>query len=120
MRRHWPPNGRLAISEFQAVALNNMGNLQSLLGRNEQALKLHTRALTLARQSGGTENEARSLNTIGLTYYALGQYAKALDYHRQSLAMRETFGDWPGQAASLKASGTPCTRWGTTTGRSMP
>ena len=91
--------------DVEALVINNMGNIERLLGNHEQALELHTRALDLSRVSGNKSNEARSLNTIGLTYYALGDYAQALQYHREALAIRRQLADRSAEAASLDSVG---------------
>jgi CHAT domain-containing protein len=88
-----------------AIVLNNMGNVQSLLGRNQEALALHLEALKLSRTSGGKENEARSLNTIGETYVKLGDDKKAIEYYDQALVIRRQTDDLLGLGASLAGAG---------------
>lgn len=102
------------VKSDRANLLNNIGNVESLLGRDREALALHLQALDIAREAGSKEVEARSLNTIGQRYYALGNDAEALRYQTDALALRRTLGDLPGEAASLDALGHTLRRLGET------
>jgi tetratricopeptide (TPR) repeat protein len=73
-----------------AAALAARGNLFQQLGRFQDALDHHEKALTLHRRVGERLGEAIDLNNLGVNEWELGRYTRALDHLTQAL---EAFGE---------------------------
>jgi DNA-binding SARP family transcriptional activator/Tfp pilus assembly protein PilF len=99
-------NLELALEHFQAALvlhhrdgrqrsvasiLHNIGNIYTLKGEFETALKWYLRALDL-RQYASRELLPRLLNGLGYAHYQLGQHTEALNYLTQSLETAEADG----------------------------
>jgi tetratricopeptide (TPR) repeat protein len=74
-------------------------------GQYEQAADHHRQALTLARQIGDRDDEARALNNLGDLYRRTGRYEQAVDHHRLALSRYQDLGDPHGQAKALNGLG---------------
>lgn len=59
-------------------------------------------ALTAARRSNDSANEARVLSGLGLAYYSLGDYDLAIDYHERHLSIARELAD---QSSEMHALG---------------
>jgi serine/threonine protein kinase/Tfp pilus assembly protein PilF len=64
--------------------------LDETFGRAKEALPLIQEALTITRESGNRNMEARALNNIGSVYLGQGQYSDAQTYFERALEIRET------------------------------
>jgi diguanylate cyclase len=84
----------------QALAFNNMGNIQYSWGEMGKALKCHEQSMRLKEERCDISGRAISLNNMGNVYHELGDYARALECHLESLRIRESLGDLPGQQSS--------------------
>jgi tetratricopeptide (TPR) repeat protein len=63
--------------------------LDETFGRSKEALPLLQEALTITRETGNKNIEARALNNLGAVYLAQGQYSDAQTYFESALAIRE-------------------------------
>ncbi|HEX5751965.1 MAG TPA: serine/threonine-protein kinase [Archangium sp.] len=75
----------------RANALNNLGNLHIVLGRHEEALELHTRALAIREKTLGPRHlhVAMSLNNLALLLRLRGRHEEALAMRQRVLSIRE-------------------------------
>lgn len=71
------------------------------LGRFEEAIAFHRRALDLARKAGYRRMEAYQLSGLGLVWRAIGRFDLAIDYFRQSLQIAHEIGDHQEESAQL-------------------
>jgi tetratricopeptide (TPR) repeat protein len=78
---------RVRNRALQAANLDHLGEAYWRLGEAREALRCHEQALTLARQGGNPQREARCLTNIGAVYWSLGQPQEALTYIQQALAL---------------------------------
>ena len=90
----------------EAGCANNLGLLESSLGRYEQAQKYYKQALSICHTIGDRLREGISLNTLGQVNTILGHYAEAQKQLEQSLAIRQSIGDRRGEAFCLHDLGT--------------
>jgi tetratricopeptide (TPR) repeat protein len=94
-----------AGSREVATSLNNLADVVSRRGRNEEALALHEEALALRRALLGPAHEeiANSLNNIAALHYSTGNVESAEAMFRESLEMdRALRGDLhPNVAATM-------------------
>ena len=78
-----------AIANDLHVALSQIhyyrGNLYFPLGRVEDCLIEHQKALQFAQAAASGGNEARALSGLGDAYYSLGQMETALNYFRRCI-----------------------------------
>jgi tetratricopeptide (TPR) repeat protein len=81
---------RVRNRELQAANLDHLGEAYWRLGEAQQALRCHEQALTLARQGGHPQREARCLTNIGAAYWILGQPQEAREYHERALTIFRT------------------------------
>jgi serine/threonine protein kinase len=63
--------------------------LDETFGRSKEALPLLQEALTITRDSGNRDLEARALNNLGAVYLAQGQYSDAQTYFERALEIRQ-------------------------------
>ena len=63
--------------------------LDETFGRSKEALPLLQEALTITRDTGNRNLEARALNNLGAVYLAQGQYSDAQTYFERALEIRE-------------------------------
>jgi tetratricopeptide (TPR) repeat protein len=63
--------------------------LDDTFGRSKEALPLLQEALTIARDSGNRDLEARALNNLGAVYLVQGQYSDAQTYFERALQIRQ-------------------------------
>jgi DNA-binding SARP family transcriptional activator len=71
----------------EARALTQLGIVDSLQGRCEQATGQFQQALALYRDSGDEFGEARVLSNLGVVCRRQGRYQEATDYYRQARAL---------------------------------
>jgi tetratricopeptide (TPR) repeat protein len=94
---------------WQALSLNNLGEVYRALGEYRKALECHQKALALRQQlyPGPHPDVALSLSYLGVVSHALGEYAQALEYHQKALALFQQLypGPHPSVAASLNNLG---------------
>ena len=85
--------------------LSNLASLMFAIGDFDESLRLHARALALARRASVRFAESSSLYGLGVAYYALGDLGLARRYLEESLARRPADLDAPGRVKSLRALG---------------
>jgi tetratricopeptide (TPR) repeat protein len=71
----------------EAVALTNKGNCHWSLGNYQQAIDLHTQALTIHRDTGERLWEAFVLAYLGRCHASLGGYRQAIELQAQALTI---------------------------------
>jgi len=81
----------------EAMALNNLGLIEILLGQYEQARESAVRALKLAREVGSTDEQANANNLLGVVHMATGRLPQALTQFELALAAYERQSDMQGQ-----------------------
>jgi CHAT domain-containing protein len=90
----------------EALILNQIGLIYSVLGEKQKALDFYNQSLPLRRATGDKAGEAATLNNIGAVYDALGQKQTALDYFNQSLPIFWAIGDKAAESITLNNIGT--------------
>lgn len=79
---------------FVATRSNNIANLYSSLGDNEEALRWVKEALYIARKAKASNSEQINfLNTASKVTFALGKYRDAIEYQRAILEVSEKYLD---------------------------
>jgi tetratricopeptide (TPR) repeat protein len=71
---------------WQLNALRNLAYTHSKLGHQQQAIKFHRQALTVARKEKDAETERILFNKIGWDYCQLGDYDLALRFQARAIA----------------------------------
>lgn len=94
---------RAEDSTRQAIALINLGHLQSERGRTDLALQHFEEALPLCRGLGRRDLEADLLNNRGVTLERLGELRTALDSYGAARALFRQLGDGRREAAVLSS-----------------
>lgn len=90
---------------FEAEALYNLGQLYTLQGKYDEALKRHKRALAISRAEKDQLREALTLNEIGEVYALMKNEAKSLANHQVALEIRQALEDKAGMAESYNHIG---------------
>jgi tetratricopeptide (TPR) repeat protein len=85
----------------EATTLNQIGIIDSELGRFQQAADRHRQALALFRTAGDRAGEARALVNVGLDETRLGRYEQATRHQQEALAICRDLGDRFGEARAL-------------------
>ncbi len=85
----------------EAITLNNIGQLSSMLGNQQKAIEYYQQALEILKLIKNPQLEASTFNNIGQSYKFLGDKKKALEYYNQALPLRRQVGDRPGEATTL-------------------
>ncbi len=84
LRREIGDRGGLSLTLMDLSTL-----LDDTFGRSKEALPLLQEALTITRDTGDRNLEARALNNLGAVYLAQGQYSDAQTYFERALEIRE-------------------------------
>ena len=90
---HWTVKQRL-------TALLREGIVARVLGRPREAIRINQEALSIARENGDKESEARILNNLALIHQNLAEYREAIRFGKESLDLRAPT-DHQGRAISL-------------------
>jgi tetratricopeptide (TPR) repeat protein/transcriptional regulator with XRE-family HTH domain len=85
----------------EASALNSLGNVEWLWGRNEEAAGHYEQALALSRACGDRREQARALSNRGLVDIRHGWHDLARERWREALVLFRELGDLLGQARVL-------------------
>ncbi|MFF4588593.1 tetratricopeptide repeat protein [Streptomyces sp. NPDC001388] len=72
--------------------------IHTRLAQPEQAAAHHRQAITIYRENGDRDGEARALNGLGEAARANGRHTDALPHHTDALTIAEDIGN-PGQQA---------------------
>ncbi len=90
--------GPLSNHPAQMHALNGLGYVHWMLGRNEQAGDHYSRALKAAQALGEPVGESNALNGLGQVCWTLGRYEQAVDHFERALRIAEAIGDRVGES----------------------
>ena len=82
----------LGVKEEMAANLANIGQLKTLQGNYEEAIRYMEEALSIDRELGDESVIATDLNTLGRLYESWGMYEKAIDYLQQALEIDRRIG----------------------------
>lgn len=89
-----------------AQALHDLAQVLVDMGRTDEAMDLHLRALVMRMDENKRPGIAESHNSIGLLYCASGQPDSALNHFREALSLRKQLGVFsPEVAATLMNMG---------------
>jgi CHAT domain-containing protein/Tfp pilus assembly protein PilF len=86
---------------WEAITLNNIGNVYSDLGENQKALEYYNQALPVRQALDDKAGVAITLAQIGLVYNQLGNNQKALEYYNRALPTLRAVGDVREEADTL-------------------
>jgi CHAT domain-containing protein/Tfp pilus assembly protein PilF len=89
----------------QAVSLNSIGLVYSILGEQQKALEYLNQSLALSQAVGDRKQVAITISNFGFVYLKLGEKQTALDYFKQSLPLARAAGDRSGEATTLSNIG---------------
>lgn len=89
----------------EAIALRNLGDVKTRLGRDTESAHLITRALDLHRSMGDRIGEAAAVNSLGNIMIQLGQYDTAIQHSEAALALYREMDHRVGEAAALNSLG---------------
>ncbi|MEM2972155.1 MAG: toll/interleukin-1 receptor domain-containing protein [Candidatus Bathyarchaeia archaeon] len=85
-----------------AAALGNIGLILADLGKPNEALEHHKKALAIDEEIGNKLGMAAALGNIGLILADLGKPNEALEHHKKALAIDEEIGNKLGMAADYR------------------
>ena len=89
----------------EAMTLNSIGLVNSLLGNQQKAVNNYEEAVSLWRSIGDRNREADTLVNIGGAFNDLGEGQKALAYYKLALPLYQTSDDRYGEAVTLNNIG---------------
>ena len=81
--------GQTQHPEWEALAMNRLGNAFQLKGSYDKALEMYQKALELNQKLEQKDEIARSLTNVGSIYRTVGNFDKAIQFHLQALAKYE-------------------------------
>lgn len=85
----------------RAHSLTSLGIVCWRLGRYEEAITHHERALEIARRIGDKPELGRALTGLGIVYWQRGRTAEAIESSKQATDLYREIGDRIGQARAL-------------------
>ncbi len=100
-----PLVARVGDLHEEAVAANNLGLTNFILGEAQEALSFYDLALERWRQLANLGAEARTLHNRGKCYFLLGNTRQALADFERALALRRDLDQKRSQASTLTAIG---------------
>lgn len=77
---------------LRSEALRALGNARFVGSQRKLALRSYKRAVKVARESGGTESEAKALNNVATCAHSLGRVAEALAAWVRAVELKERVG----------------------------
>jgi len=77
----------------ESEARHGLGRVYSQLGRPRDGMRHHERALTIARQIGDLDTEAREINYVGVSLLSQGQVEQAIACHTRAVEISERAGN---------------------------
>lgn len=77
---------------LRSEALRALGNAHFVGSRRKRALRSYKRAVRVARESGGTESEAKALNNVATCAHALGRVGEAIAAWERAIELKERVG----------------------------
>jgi len=97
-----PPSGD---RRYRANTLANLGGMQRVFGRFDEAIRSFSDALALGEEIQDVYIVGWSLFGVGETYYSMGEFDLAAEYLRASLPKEREASDQRGEAAVLRYLG---------------
>jgi DNA-binding SARP family transcriptional activator len=85
----------------EAIALANLGVVDGMQSRYDQAAAHFQQSLALSRQIGDRSGQARALCCLGNIHASRGRYGQAASDYRQALALYREIGNRDGEARTL-------------------
>jgi CHAT domain-containing protein len=79
--------------DIQISASNNLGIVQRLQGKYDEAIASYRRTLAVAEAAGRRDSVARSLNNLGVVAQQQGDLRGALEYVMRSMVIKEELGE---------------------------
>jgi serine/threonine protein kinase/tetratricopeptide (TPR) repeat protein len=79
---------RIGDKRGMAASLNDIAQIEELLGNSEQALKSYQEALKLRREIGDQKGVGDTLIDLGMFYHDRGQHDQALSFFKESLQIQ--------------------------------
>jgi len=76
----------------QIRIIDNAGSAYAALGDTREAIKLHERALVMARETHRPRDECTALHNLGRRHFALGNVRRAIELHQQALVLARQTG----------------------------
>jgi CHAT domain-containing protein len=97
-----PPNSE---ARARSQALANLGGMQRVFGRYDEAIRSFSDSRTLGEQLDDPSLIGKALFGLGETYYSMGELELAGEYLRAALPKRREASDQRGEAAVLRYLG---------------
>ena len=91
--------------KFEAITLNNLGQVYYLMGDRKKALEVFGQSLSMMQAQGDKYGEATALSNLAATYEELGDTKKAFEYYDKALPLRRAAGDRTGEGVTLSNIG---------------
>jgi len=85
----------------EAIALANLGVVDGMQSRYDQAAAHFQQSLALSREIGDRSGQARALCCLGNIHASRGRYGQAASDYRQALALYREIGEQHGEARAL-------------------
>ena len=101
-RTYWH---RISNLKEEAGTLKNIGEVYSILSRNQEAIKHFDQALLLSRAASDRRLEIETLNDIGEIQIEFGNWQSALDNSKQAISLSNETGFIRDQARALNNRG---------------
>jgi signal transduction histidine kinase len=81
------------IKDLQADIYTGIGEIYSMLSRDQPALENHLRSLAILRETGDKKRLAWQLTNVGLNHRNMGNYGDAMEYFMESLKISSEIRD---------------------------
>jgi predicted ATPase/DNA-binding CsgD family transcriptional regulator len=94
-----------AQPDLRAMALNNLANILSDLGDQDQANRMYEQSLELRRELGDRRGVADTLNNLGLTATQLADYDRAEKLLEECIELRRELEDTAGYVLAVSNLG---------------
>ncbi len=94
-----------SLSKDEALMLNTLGYVQSIIGEHEKALDCYEQALVIYESIRSANSIAGTLTNIGYVWAIKEDYDKALNYYEQAMSLRHLHEDKRGKAGTLNNIG---------------
>ncbi|MBV8672448.1 MAG: tetratricopeptide repeat protein [Acidobacteriaceae bacterium] len=98
-------NEKLGQKRGVAAALDEIGYLQAMSGKSDDALASYAKALALQREIGMKEEQGDTLLEMGTVYQDRGDYDQALAHYKEALDIQRQIGDQGAEALCLNNIG---------------
>jgi tetratricopeptide (TPR) repeat protein len=102
---HGQIDGRISDPTLNADHLNKLGICHFRLGDYQQAIDLHTQALTIYRDISDRDGESAALVNLGLCHNSLGEFRQAIELYTQCLDIAREIGYLESEPAPLNNLG---------------